>query len=137
MMILVDTSVWSLALRRKRRDLNLHERKFIFRAREAIIRGDAVVIPLIRQEVLSGIAVKGTFETIRSQLAAIETLATPNEVFILAAEFFNACRAAGAGPGAIDMSICAAASWHDTEILSADPDFDRYATILPIKLHHV
>jgi predicted nucleic acid-binding protein len=136
-MILVDTSIWSLALRRRRRDLNASERRLVFCVRDMVIAGDAAVIPLIRQEVLSGLALKSQFEAIRSQLAAITTLSTPNDMFILAAEFFNTCRRGGLPPGAIDMTICAAAYLHGVAIFSGDPDFVGYAKHLPIQLFHV
>ena len=54
-MILIDTCIWSLALRRTRKDLNPQERKLYFRWRELVIDGSAALIGPIRQELLSGI----------------------------------------------------------------------------------
>jgi len=134
MTVLVDTSIWSLALRRRRRDLDARELRLVHAAREMVIAGDAAVIPLIRQEVLSGLSLASQFATIKAQLAVLTTLPTPNEMYILAAEFYNICRRAGSAPGAIDMTICAAANIHGTPIFSTDPDFLRYANHLPIQL---
>jgi len=51
-----------------------------------------------------------------------------------AAEFFNTCRAKGLAAGPIDMIICAVAVKHDVHIMTTDPDFDRYARHIPIRL---
>ena len=134
MTVLVDSSVWSLALRRKRRDLNPFELALVYRVRELVIAGDAALIPIIRQEVLSGIAVESHFRAIKSQLLAVTALPTPPDLYILAAEYFNICRNGGVSAGAIDMTICAAAHTHNTPIFTVDPDFPLYARHLPIKL---
>jgi predicted nucleic acid-binding protein len=64
-------------------------------------------------------------------------LITPPDLFDLAAEFYNICRANGIAPEAIDMTICAAANVQGTPIFTTDPDFPRYAAHLPITLHKI
>jgi len=134
--VLIDTSVWSLGLRRKRRDLNPLELKSFFEWEQLLINGYAAIIGLIRQEILSGIASPTMFESIRRRLAHTPDLALPPDTYTLAAEFYNRCRATGSAPGPIDMTICAAAHTHNTPIFTTDPDFLRYAKILPIHLYH-
>ena len=56
MNVLVDTSVWSLALRRKRETLGDNERVLVRELSELIREGRAKVVGLVRQELLSGIA---------------------------------------------------------------------------------
>ena len=136
MNVLIDTSVWSLGLRRKRRDLNPNELKAYFEWEQLLARGQAAIVGLIRQEILSGIASRATFDSIKQRLEPTPDLPVTTETFVLAAEFFNKCRAAGAAPGAIDMTICAAGHTHDLPIFSTDPDFPGYAKILPIHLYH-
>src|SRR5205809_1130285 len=126
MTVLVDTSVWSLALRRKRRDLNPREIAIVHHLRDIMIADQVVLIPLIRQEVLSGIASKTIFTTIQSQLAGVPVLLTPTAVCDLAAEFYNTCQSKGIAAEAIDMTICAAAHSYGTPIFTTDPDFSRY-----------
>ena len=55
MNVLVDTSVWLLALRRSSRDLSGSEAAIVGELAELINEGCAKIIGLVRQEVLSGI----------------------------------------------------------------------------------
>jgi predicted nucleic acid-binding protein len=136
-MILLDSSIWSLFLRRKQRDLNPHERAIVHHVHDLIVAGDAVIIPLICHEVLSGISDKAKFDYIKARLLAIDELPLQIETYTLAAEFFNTCRAKGTAPGAIDMTICAAAHLHHTPIFTTDPDFPLYARHLPFSLYNI
>lgn len=58
---LVDTAVWSLALRRRTGDLSPGERRIVFEWRELVKKGRAALIGSIRQEVLSGIRRESDF----------------------------------------------------------------------------
>ena len=135
-MILVDSSVWSLAFRRRRKDLNPEERLITFELRDLIVSGETCLIGPIRQEVLSGLHSEEEFRDLRTQLDFHPGLALTDDVWDLAAEYFNLCRSRGISPDAIDMTICAAAHTHNTPIFTTDPDFKRYARHLPITLHH-
>jgi len=137
MSVLIDTSVWSVALRRRRRDLNPVELKIYYEWERLILEGEGVLIGPVRQESLSGIASRREVEIVRQRLAVVEELPLPSELFLLAADFFNACSEVGVAAGAIDMMICAAANLHDVPIFSTDPDFQRYAKHLPIVLHGI
>jgi hypothetical protein len=53
----------------------------------------------------------------------------------LAAEYFNRCRSRGVAASDVDALICAAAHQHGASIFSADADFERYATVLPLDLY--
>ena len=55
MIVLVDTTIWSLALRRRPQALNEHERLLVEEWVRLVRLGQAVLIGPIRQEVLSGI----------------------------------------------------------------------------------
>jgi predicted nucleic acid-binding protein len=134
-MILVDTSVWSLALRRRRGDLNPAERGLAFELRERVIDGAAAIIGPIRQEVLSGVAVADEYRVLKARLAAVADLPLELSMWELAAEYYNICRAAGIAPDSVDMTICAAAHTHSCSIFTTDPDFARYARVLPIHLY--
>ena len=136
-MILVDTCIWSLALRRNRRDLNLQERKLSIALRDLIVRGEACVIGPIRQELLSGVSSKGQFELLREQVRLQHELPLTTEIWEIAAEYYNTCKGLGIAPDDIDMTICSAAKWHDAPIFTIDPDFSRYAACLPIALHQI
>lgn len=47
----------------------------------------------------------------------------------------NDCRARGVAVSVSDMLICAIAIGRDWSVFTADPDFNSYAKILPLKLH--
>ena len=53
MLVLVDTPIWSLALRRKAADLNPREHRLISALRELLEDGRAHLIGPVRQELLS------------------------------------------------------------------------------------
>ena len=136
MPVLIDSSVWSLSLRRNRRDLSPPEKAIVFQCRDLLAAGDAALIGLILQETLSGIAESENFEGIKERMLSALELPVDSDTHILSAQFYNICRAHGVAPGHIDMTICASAHIHNTPIFTADPDFKHYAKHLPISLHH-
>ena len=70
MNVLVDTSVWSLALRRKPADLTAQERLIVDELVDLTREGRARVIGLVRQELLSGIRMAAQYEKLRLALRA-------------------------------------------------------------------
>ena len=131
MKVLVDTSVWSLALRRKAR---LHAPP-VQELRALVEQGRVAMIGPIRQELLSGIRTGDSFARLRDHLRpfADEPLETAD--FERAAEHFNVCRSRGIQGSNTDFLICAVAERRKLPILTTDGDFIRFAKILPITLH--
>lgn len=136
MSVLVDTSVWSLALRRKAADLNTEQTAIVAELTQLIREGRARIIGLIRQELLSGIKNSSQYEKLRSILRTFpdETLETAD--YEAAAEAGNKCRTKGVAVTAPDMLICAVAQARQWPIFSEDPDFQEYARVLALKLHN-
>ena len=66
MNVLVDTSVWSLALRRNKPRGTAEERELT----ELIREGRVAIIGPIRQELLSGVKTLAQFRTLRDRLRA-------------------------------------------------------------------
>jgi hypothetical protein len=131
MMVLVDTCVWSLALRRRERTDDPEVREL-----ETLIRdGRVQLIGPIRQEILSGIARKAQFDRIRRSLAAFPDLPIEAEDHELAASYYNLCRSKGIQGSNTDFLICAVGVRHELEIYTTDADFERFARCLPIALH--
>lgn len=137
MSVLVDTSVWSLALRRKAAQLGAAERRLVAEWRTLIADGRARLAGIIRQEVLSGIRAPGDFERLRQRLAPFDDVPADTTVHELAATYFNTCRASGIAPTSFDVLICALAAHHRLAVFTIDSDFSRYAKVLPIRLHSV
>jgi len=133
--VLVDTSVWSLALRRKAQDLSTGERSAVAELAELIKEGRARIIGLVRQELLSGIKTSGQFEKLRGILRGFPDEPIGTSDYEAAAKASNDCRTKGIAVSVSDILICAIALARDWSIFAADPDFKTYARILPIKLH--
>ena len=134
-MVLVDTSVWSLALRRASGHLNDRQRRVVGEWRKLIEEGRVAVIGPIRQETLSGIRKEPDFERLREHLTAFPDTPLHTEDFEHAARLFNRCRSRGLTGTPIDMLICAVADRRKLSVFTTDRDFERYAQHLPIRLH--
>ena len=133
MRVLVDTSVWSAALRRSRPATGAIVEELAQLVRE----GRVVVIGPIRQEVLSGIKDGVQFETLRSHLQAFPDSELETADFEAAATCSNRCRAKGIPGSNTDFLLCAVAERRDLSIFTTDGDFREYARVLPLKLHGV
>ena len=135
MRVLVDTSVWSLALRRKSADLSVSEQSLVQQLRD-LIREDRVQLPgVVRQEVLSGIRHPEQFEKIRSFLRPFPDEPLDIEDYEMAAQVNNSCRAKGIAVSGVDALICAIALRKEFPIFTTDSDFKHYARVLGLKLH--
>lgn len=134
MNVLVDTSVWSLALRRKASDLNTEEAAIVGELTHLIHEGRARIIGLVRQELLSGIKNSSQYDKLRNILRTFPDESLDTADYEAAADAGNRCRAKGVAATAADMLICAAAQSRDWSVFSTDPDFQKYAKVLGIKL---
>ncbi len=131
MNIVVDTSVWSLALRRHRSSMAAEALELA----ELVREGRAALLGPVRQELLSGVPIARQYETLRKHLKAFPDVALQSEDYEEAAEFFNRCRARGVQGSNTDFLICAAAARRQFAILTTDSDFTHFAKLLPIQLH--
>jgi len=134
-MVLVDTCVWSLGLRRAPRRLDAAQRKLADELREMVREGRAALTGPIRQEILSGMRDEVTFERVRDRLRPFPDVPLDSEDYERAARFFNQCRAKGITGSPTDVLICAVAVRHNLPIFTIDRDFRRFAGHLPIRLH--
>ena len=135
-MILVDTSVWSLALRRRRKArLSSAEIAIVNEWKRKSRNSETALIGIVRQEVLSGIRDQAQFQLLKNALDTFPHLTTSVADHDRAAECFNLCRSAGITGDPVDMLVCACAIRHDVAIFSVDPDYERYSRRLPIRLH--
>jgi predicted nucleic acid-binding protein len=135
--VLVDTSVWSLALRRRAEHLNSRERLLVAEWTELVRKKRARIIGLVRQELLSGIKTPAQFENLRMSVAAFPDEPVDTRDHEAAAKLSNACQAKGIAFSAVDMLICAVAQRRGMSVFTTDPDFERYAQVLRLKLHSV
>jgi predicted nucleic acid-binding protein len=129
MKILVDTCIWSYALRHKNPDLEIETI-----LKEIIKDGRLVIIGPIRQEILSGISKETQFEFLKELLSPFEDVPLTSNHFIKAAEFSNMCMKKGIQGSNTDLLICSIAYLENLEIFTTDLDFNKYKKYLPIKL---
>ena len=133
MRVLVDTSIWSLALRRREHAQNPEAEEL-----GRLIAAHVVeIIGPIRQELLSGVRDKAQFERLEMHLDAFPDVPLTAEDYVTAAKFYNLCRARGIQGSNTDFLICAVAVRHDLSVFTTDGDFPRFTRCLPIVLHEV
>lgn len=132
MSVIVDTSIWSLALRRNSPDVVV-----VQQLERLIVNGQVVMLGAIRQEILSGIRNPEQFERLQRDLRAFPDLELVTPDYELAADFFNRCRRRGLQGSNTDFLICAVAHRRDYELFTTDQDFQAFQIELPIKLFGV
>ena len=130
MKVLVDTSVWSLALRRR-----TPAHAAVDELRRLLAGGRVALAGPVRQEVLSGIRDPATFHRLRDLLRAFPDEPIAAEDYERAAECFKTCRAKGIQGSNTDFLLCAVAERHRLPILTTDEDFLEFARVLPVSLH--
>jgi predicted nucleic acid-binding protein len=133
-MILVDTPVWSLALRRKAANLSAPERRSTQLLYALIDEGRAQLLGAVRQELLSGLKEESQFRRLRDYLRDFPDVPVATEDYEEAARGSNQCRHAGIAASPVDMLMCAVAMRYGWDIFTADQDFTHYQSILKIRL---
>jgi predicted nucleic acid-binding protein len=124
--LLVDTSAWSFALRRKNTtSLSPDEEKRKAELVQAIQDGRVAMLGLLRQELLSGIKEKTQFDKVKAALHPYldEPINTADHEH--AARVYNECRNQGVDAGTVDILICAVAVRRGWEVLSGDVGLNR------------
>jgi len=131
MKVIVDTSIWSDVLRRRKRGVSPFARE----VQELVDESRVVIAGPIRQELLSGIESEHQFAALREILRAFpdEVLVTAD--FERAASCYNECRQRGIQGSNTDFLICATALRNEFEIFTADRDFDHFAKVLPLQFY--
>lgn len=131
MSLLVDTSVWSLALRRDAPP-DLPEVRALATALQA---GDLVLTTgLILQEVLQGFLGPKSREAILGRFGALPLLVPDRHDHIEAAGLRNQCRRQGLQVGTIDALLAALCLRHDLTLLTTDADFRRVAEVTQLSV---
>ena len=131
MKVIVDTSVWSLALRRSTTIASAET----IELKKLIQNQSVVMLGCIRQELLLGIRELAWYEHLRERLSAFPNQILNENCYELAAKMFNDCRAKGVQGSNTDFLICAAAQLNQLAIYTTDQDFKHYQKILGISLY--
>ena len=131
MTLLVDTSVWSLALRR---DAESSEPE-VQHLKEALLGADVVVTTgLVLQELLQGFSGAKASAQIIERFAPLPLIQPTRDDHLAAAELRNTCRRSGVQVGTIDALIAQLCLRHELTLLSTDKDFKLAAKHCALRL---
>lgn len=131
MSLFVDTSVWSLALRRDV-PAQVPEVRELVRALEA---GNAIFTTgLVLQELLQGFSGPKAQSQIVERFAALPLLVPDRQDYVDAAGIRNACRRKGVQLGTIDALLAQLCIRHQLVLLSADRDYQQAARHVPLRI---
>jgi hypothetical protein len=129
--VLVDTSVWSRALRR--RDGSTSREADVLR--RLIEQGeDIYLLGIILQEVLQGIKRPDDFRTLRKYLDAFPLIALSRDDYVKAAALTNSLRRKGIQVSTVDALIASATIAHDCVLCTADRDSTHIARHAKLRL---
>ncbi len=131
MTLLVDTSVWSLALRR---DAEAAEPE-VQHLKDALFGSEVVVTTgLVLQELLQGFSGPKAQARIVERFAALPLVQPDRDDHISAAALRNSCRQAGVQIGTIDALLAQLCIRHDLVLLTTDKDFTHAAKHCPLRV---
>ena len=131
MTLLVDTSVWSLALRRD----SASSAPELATLKNALESGDLVVTTgLVLQELLQGFSGPKAHAQIVQRFAALPLVQPDREDHVAAAGLRNVCRRAGVQIGTIDALLAQLCIRHELTLLSTDRDFALVAEHRPLRV---
>lgn len=132
MKYIVDTSIWSLALRR-----NAKQKSSATEELQKLLEGGSPIFMLgiICQEILQGIRHEDQFRKIRDNLRILPMIDLSRDDHEEAARLFNACRSHGVQASTIDCLISAAAIRNDCTLLTTDRDFEHIAKHSHLNAH--
>jgi len=128
--LFVDTSVWSLALRR---DAPTAVPQVVALA-DALGGETVLTTGLVLQELLQGFAGPKAGAQILERFSAVPLLVPDRDDHIQAAALRNACHRAGVQVGTIDALIAQLCIRHVLTLLSADQDFENIARHTPLEV---
>lgn len=131
MSLFVDTSAWSLALRRD----TPADHAGVAVLRKALLDGDTLVITgIVLQELLQGFRKPKDQVRIIERLLVLPFLNPTRDTHIQAATLRNTCRRKGVQLGTVDALIAPLCVEHDLALLTADKDFVHAARFVPLRL---
>lgn len=131
MSLLVDTSVWSLAMRRDA-PVSCAEVDLLV---SAIDSGEEIYSTgIILQELLQGFRKPKAFGLIIDRFESIPMLVPDTSDYIDAADIRNRCRAKGVQIGTVDCLIAQLSLKFDLSLLTTDKDFRHMSKIIKLRL---
>lgn len=130
MSILVDTSVWSLALRRDKPSSSKEVKKLVSALESGV---EVYVTGIILQELLQGFSGASAQDAIVQRFSAMPFVVPETRDHIEAAQIRNRCRRRGVQVGTIDALIAQLSIRYELELLTTDKDFRHMAKTVEIR----
>lgn len=131
MSLFVDTSVWSLALRRD----TPADHAAVITLRKALVDGDSILITgIVLQELLQGFHGPKDQAQLIERLSVLPLLNPTRDTHVQAALLRNTCRRKGVQLGTVDALIAQLCIEHELTLLTADQDFVHAARFVPLRL---
>ncbi len=131
MKVIVDTSVWSLALRRHK-DVQTPEAEIL---QKIIRQGENIfLVGIILQEILQGVKKAQNFKKLKEHFDAFPLIEIKREHYVRAAELKNHLRGKGVQASTIDALIAAVSIVNDCYLFTSDRDFYHIAKHSKLKL---
>jgi predicted nucleic acid-binding protein len=136
-LIIVDTSAWSLAFRR--RSWPNDEMPSVVKLLRRLTREkEHLGVPgVVLQELLSGVKDPAQGERIKALMEGYPLLLATKEHHIEAANISNVCRRAGVSAATIDCLIAAQCILSDGLLLTLDEDFKRISSCCGLRLYPI
>jgi predicted nucleic acid-binding protein len=129
--LLVDTSVWSLALRRDAASKVAE----VMQLHDAVAGSDSIVTTgLVLQELLQGFSGAKAVVNILKRFQALPLLQPNRQDHVAAAEIRNQCRRSGVQIDTIDAVLIQLCGRYDLTLLTTDLDFTYAAPHVPFRL---
>ena len=136
MKVLIDTSVWSQALRRQTAETSSTAQEQVVNELKELINDSRIaMLGPVRQELLSGVKTQKQFETLQQILSVFSDEPLGSQDYEQAAKNFNECRQGGVQGSNTDFLICAVSMSREWPIYSLDKDFEQYKNHLALKLY--
>jgi len=126
--VLIDTTVWSLVLRRRNPDARLVQLVAQLEQRDA-----AYMIGPVRQELLTHLEPPERFRLLRDSIRSIRDLSLSSDDFEQAAALSTACRSRGIIASPTDFLVVAVARRESAAVLSLDRDFDYIRKVIAFR----
>jgi len=129
--LLVDTSVWSLAMRQDISPDNRHVQLLTSSIDSGV---EIYSTGIILQELLQGFTKPKSADLIIDRFAAIPMLIPETSDYIDAAKLRNQCRRKGVQIGTVDALIAQLSIRLQLSLLTADEDFSHMAGVVKLRL---
>jgi predicted nucleic acid-binding protein len=136
MKVLIDTSVWSQALRRQSAEASSTAQERVVDVLKELIHDSRIaMLGPVRQELLSGVKTQKQFETLQQILSVFSDEPLRSQDYEQAAKNFNQCRQGGVQGSNTDFLICAVSMSREWPVYSLDKDFEQYKKHLALKIY--